>query len=186
MNTKVTSLCATLLLAAASSLFAAEPESARPAIPEAKPGSPEFERMKSLVGTWSGKCDMGAGPVEMKVEYRLIANGSVLEERISPGTPMEMVSMYYDKAGKLAMTHYCVLGNRPEMALKSSDAKSITFSLDAACCAFDTKKDSHMCGTTLTFNDANTITSACRAKMDGKESSGPETVLKRVVAAAGK
>ena len=59
--------------------------------------------------------------------------------------------MYYDKAGKLAMTHYCVLGNRPEMALKSADAKSITFDLDAACCTFDTKKESHMKGTVIRF-----------------------------------
>jgi hypothetical protein len=172
MKTKITSLCATLLLTAASCLMAQEPE-------KAKAGSPEFERMKALVGTWSGKSDMGQGPVDMTIQYRLIAGGSVLEERIAPGTPMEMVSMYYDKAGKLAMTHYCILGNRPEMALKSSDAKSITFDLDAACCAFDTKKESHMRGVTIRFDDANTITTGCKAVISGKEE-GHETVLKRV------
>jgi hypothetical protein len=181
MNTKFTSLCATLILSAATCLFAAEPEKTKAGEPDkAKAGSPEFERMKTLVGTWTGKTDMGQGPVEMKVEYRVIAGGSVLEERIAPGTPMEMVSMYYDKAGKLAMTHYCVLGNRPEMALKASDAKSITFDLDAACCAFDTKKESHMHGITIKFDDANTITTSCKAVMNGKEESGHETVLKRV------
>src|SRR6478609_3828908 len=104
MNTKFTSLCATVLLSAVTSLFAGEPE-------KAKAGSAEFERMKTLVGTWTGKSDMGdgKGPIEMKIEYRVIAGGSVLEERIAPGTPMEMVSIYYDKNGKLAMTHYCVM-----------------------------------------------------------------------------
>jgi len=173
MNTKLTSLCVTLLLSAISSLMAQD-------APKAKPGSAEFERMKGLVGTWTGKTDMGQGPVEMKVEYRVIAGGSVLEERIAPGTPMEMVSMYYDKAGKLAMTHYCVMGNRPEMALKSSDAKSITFDFDASCCTIDPKKESHMHGITIRFDSADKITTSCKAIFDGKAVPEHETVLTRV------
>ena len=175
MNTKITSLCATLLLAVAGSLSAGEPEK-----PQAKAASPEFERMKILVGTWTGKTDMGQGPVEISLEYRLIAAGSVLEERCMAGTPNEMVTMYYDKGGKLAMTHYCMLGNRPEMALKSSDAKSLTFDLDASCCTFDATKESHMHGITIRFNGPDTITSSCKAVIDGKPAPEHETVLKRV------
>src|SRR5262245_49247510 len=99
MKTKLTSVCTILLVAA--SLSANEP-------PKQKPGSPEFERMKTLVGTWKGKTDMGQGPIDLTVHYRLLAGGSVLEERVFSGTPNEMVSMYYDQNGKLAMTHYCV------------------------------------------------------------------------------
>lgn len=172
MNLKITSLCASLLMA--GWLQAGEPTKAA--------SSPEFERLKSLVGTWTGKSDMGQGPVDLTIQYRLIAGGSVLEERIGPGTPMEMVTMYYDKAGKVAMTHYCVMGNRPEMALKSSDAKSLTFDLDAACCTFDPKKESHMRGTTITFEDADTISSTCSAVIDGKETTHPATIFKRVKA----
>jgi hypothetical protein len=177
MNTKFISLCATLLLAAAGCLTAGE------TVPAPKPGSPEFERMKSLVGTWTGKCDMGQGPVDLTIQYRLIAAGTVLEERAAAGTPMEMVSMYYDKGGKLAMTHYCVMGNRPEMALKASDAKSITFDLDS-CCAIDTKKESHMHGVTIRFDDADTFTSSCKAIIDGKELPEHATTFKRVKTAA--
>jgi hypothetical protein len=173
MNTTVTSLCAILFLGAFNILQAGEP-------PKAKTGSPEFERMKSLVGTWTGKADMGQGPIDMTIQYRLIAAGSVLEERCFVGTPNEMVSMYYDKNGKLAMTHYCIMGNRPEMALKSSDAKSITFDLDAACCAFDAKKESHMHGITIRFDGPDTITTSCKAIIDGKEAPEHATVLKRV------
>src|SRR3954467_2783963 len=68
-------------------------------------GSPEFERMKALAGTWKGKTDMGQGPIEMTVEYRVISGGSAVEERIFAGTPKEMVTMYHDKNGKLALTH---------------------------------------------------------------------------------
>src|SRR5258706_12131909 len=88
-------------------------------------GSAEFERMKSLVGTWKGTHDMGQGPMEMTVEYRLVADGSTLEERFFAGTPMEMVTMYHDRHGKLALTHYCMLHNQPGMLLKSSDANTL-------------------------------------------------------------
>lgn len=174
---QLTTYGAMLLLATTAWLQAAEPN-------PPKPASPEFARMKTLVGTWTGKSDMGQGPVEMTIHYRLVAGGTVLEERIAPGTPHEMVSMYYDKAGKLAMTHYCVLGNRPEMALRAADAKSLTFDLDAACCAFDTKKESHMRGVTIRFDDTDTISTRCQAIMDGKEVPEHETVLKRVKASA--
>src|SRR5262245_41621243 len=91
------------------------------------PASAEFARMKALVGTWQGKADMGQGMMEFTVEYRLVAGGSVLEERIFAGTPKEMVTMYHDQRGKLALTHYCMIGNRPGMLLKSADNKTLKF-----------------------------------------------------------
>ena len=147
---------------------------------ESKPGSPEFERMKSLVGTWTGKCDMGKGPEDVTIRYRLISGGSVVEERIAEGTPNEMVSMYYDDNGKLAMTHYCMMGNRPAMKVTASDDKSITLDFDAAHTSIDPAKESHMHGCTIRFDDANTITTSCKAIMDGKEMAGNETKLTRV------
>ncbi len=172
MKTKLILLSASLFLAAAGSPRAAEPEKAKP--------SAEFERMKTLVGKWTGKADMGKGPEDFKVEYRLIALGSVLEERTGAGTPQEMVTMYYDKGGKLAMTHYCILGNRPEMALKASDAKSLTFDLDASCCTIDTKKESHMHGITIRFDSPDTISTSCQAVIEGKPVPSHTVVLTRV------
>src|SRR5688572_22775418 len=112
MKAKFTSICTMLLLGA--SVWAAGAETAK-----SPKNSHEFERMKSLVGTWQGKTDMGQGPVDLTVQYRLLAGGSVLEERVFAGTPNEMITMYYDQGGKLALTHYCMLGNRPAMLLKS-------------------------------------------------------------------
>jgi hypothetical protein len=173
MKTTVTSVCAVLLLAGAVSLIAAEPL-------QGKKGSPEFERMKSLVGTWTGKTELpGQGLVDLTVQYRLLAGGSVLEERCFQGTPGEMITMYYDQGNKLAMTHYCALGNRPAMTLASSNAKSLTFDFDAAC-GIDPTKESHMHAMTLRFDDADTITTTCKAIMDGKETEPHETTLKRV------
>jgi hypothetical protein len=175
MKTIITSFCAAVLLAASACLHAAEPPQ-----PPARKASADFEKMKTLVGTWTGKTDMGQGPVDITIQYRLIAAGSVLEERCFIGTPNEMVSMYYDEGGKLAMTHYCVMGNRPAMKVKSSDAKSITFDLDASCCTIDAKKESHMHGMTVKFDDANTITTSCTAIIEGKSVPEHSTTLKRV------
>lgn len=172
MNTKLSSLCACLILAGSLGLKAAEPG-------KEKSASPEFQRMKTLVGTWQGKADMGQGPIEMTVSYRLLAAGSVLEERVFAGTPNEMVTMYYDQNGKLALTHYCVMGNRPGMLLKSSDAKSLTFDLDPAC-GIDSARESHMHSLTIRFDEPDKITTSCSAMLDGKEGEAHATTLKRV------
>ena len=171
MKTKLTLICATLWLAATVAV-AAEAE-------KEKRGSAEFERMKTLVGTWQGQTDMGKGPVELTVHYRLLAGGSVLEERVFAGTPQEMVTMYYDKDGKLAMTHYCVLGNRPAMRLKGSDAKSLQFDFDATC-GINPSKESHMHALSIQFDDADTITTRCKAIIDGKEAPDHPATLKRL------
>jgi hypothetical protein len=41
--------------------------------------------------------------------------------------------MYYDQDGQLALTHYCMMGNRPTMTLKSADDKTIKFNFDKSC-----------------------------------------------------
>jgi hypothetical protein len=172
MKLKITSFCVTLLLAASFCLKAGEP-------PKPKAGSPEFERMKSLIGTWKGKTDMGQGPIDMTVQYRLLAGGSVLEERVFSGTPNEMITMYFDQGGKLALTHYCMFGNRPGMLLKSSDDKTVTFDFDKTC-GINEAQESHMHALSISFDDADTITTSCKAIMEGKEMAAHPTTLKRV------
>lgn len=172
MKIKFTSLFAALI-ATAAWLHAAEPVSPK--------GSAEFERLKTLVGTWKGQADMGQGPIEMTMRYRLLAGGSVLEERVFEGTPMEMVTMFYEKNGKLALTHYCVAGNQPAMLLKHADAKTLEFDLDPAC-ALDNANGMHMRTLKLRFDDANTMTASCKAYIDGQPQPEKPCTLKRVPA----
>lgn len=172
MKKQFMGVCAMLVLGGSLGLSAGEAA-------KAKQGSPEFERMKTLVGTWEGKTDMGEGPIDIKLQYRLLAGGSVLEERVFAGTPNEMITMYYDQGGKLALTHYCMLGNRPGMLLKSADAKTLKFDFDATC-GVNPTTESHMHALTIRFDDADTVTSTCNAFVDGKETPGHPTTLKRV------
>lgn len=162
------------LLVVSAQLFAGEPQAA----PKT---SSEFERMKSLVGTWKGKADMGQGMMEFTVEYRLISGGSAIEERIFAGTPKEMLTIYHDRKGKLALTHYCMLGNQPGMALKSADPKSLQFDFDPKC-GVDDKSEMHMHALTITFDDADTITQDWKLFQDGKMKESHPFTLKRVKA----
>src|SRR5258708_4442203 len=98
-------------------------------MPSPPKSSADFERLKSLIGVWQGTETGGHGPADVRVEYRLTAGGSALEEKLFPGTPHEMVSVYYDEDGKLGMTHYCMLGNHPRMTLTKSTAKEMMLAL---------------------------------------------------------
>lgn len=163
---------AALLVTSIVTLNAGEP--AKP-----KKGSAEFERMKTLVGKWHGKIDMGQGPQDMAVQYRLIAGGSVLEERTFAGTPKEMLTTYYDQGGRLAMTHYCMFGNRPSMLLKSSNKKSIEFDFDPAC-GINPSMESHMHALKIVFNNKKTITTTWHSVMEGKDMPKQPIKLTRV------
>jgi hypothetical protein len=171
---KKLSLIATFLVIASGWTIAGEQGK-----PQAR--SAEFEKMKGLVGTWKGKMDMGGGEQEFTVEYHLVSGGSVIEEKQFAGTPKEMVTMYHDQKGKLALTHYCMLGNQPGMVLKSADAKTLKFDFDAMC-GVNAKKDTHMHSLAITFVDADTITQEWAMFQAGKEEGKHPFTLKRVKA----
>ncbi|MCB0360953.1 MAG: hypothetical protein KDD44_14995, partial [Bdellovibrionales bacterium] len=84
--------------------------------------SAELNRIKALAGKWKTTTSMfGKENEEVFTEYKVTAGGSAVVETIFPGTPNEMVSVYYDDdAGKLAMTHYCMMRNRPQFSLVDS------------------------------------------------------------------
>ena len=143
-----------LTLVALGALTACQSVQTKPAASAGMPpyeGSADFERMKSLVGKWSGESpEMG----KMNTEFRLIAGDSVIEERFAAGTPMEMLSVYHDVGGKLTMTHYCMLRNQPRMKVTKSTADSLTFAL-APTPGLNPAKDKHMHAATYTFMDAD-------------------------------
>jgi|ERR1051326_3186011 hypothetical protein len=166
----------TALLSLAASLQLVQAQTGKP-----YHGSAELERMKALAGTWKGKADMGQGEMEFTVQYRVISGGSAIEERIFADTPKEMVTMYHDQNGKLALTHYCMLGNRPGMVLKSSDAKTLHFDFDTAC-GVDANAEMHMHSLSVTFVNADTITQNWKLFEGGKAKDDHPFTLKRVKA----
>lgn len=115
-------------------------------------GSPELELLKELAGTWGMAGEQeGQEGMTPAAEYRVAANGSVVVERSFPDTPKEeMISVYYDRGGKLVMTHYCALANQPQMSLTKSEEGVLTFELVKG--SLDSEEMPHMNGVSIAFD----------------------------------
>jgi hypothetical protein len=137
-------------------------------MPPRAPNSKEFDQLKQLVGTWQGMAAMENGkPGPTATQFKLTAAGSAIEETLMPGTPKEMVDMYTDEGGKLAMVHYCAVGNRPHMVVKQSTPTQIVLEM-VPTAGIDAGKDMHMHALTLEFPDANHLTERWVSYENGK------------------
>lgn len=98
-------------------------------------------------------------------------------ERIFPGTPNEMVSVYYDDdQGKLAMTHYCMMRNRPYFTLVGSDKDSLKLDVTKVE-GLKSKDDPSMGAIEIKFEDKDHFSTTCssRGKTEGQQG-GPMTM----------
>jgi hypothetical protein len=127
-----------------------------------------FERMKELTGVWEGTSNMAKDGEKVRVEYRLSSGGSSIVETLFPGTPHEMVSVYFDNKGVLTMTHYCVLRNQPGMKLRKVDTQNLNFVFVGGT-NINPKRDSYMGSLTITFLDKNHIIESWALFREGKE-----------------
>lgn len=120
--------------------------------------SSSFDRLKSLVGTWTATLDMdNDGKTETyRMVYRTTSGGTALEETIFAGSPKEMISVYHMDNGKVLMTHYCMLNNQPR--LQEIEAAKNFIKLDMRDITnASSPKDPHMGGLTVTFKDKDHI-----------------------------
>jgi len=107
-----------VMLALAVGVGIAGAEAPIPHKPMEYAGSAELQRIKLLAGKWEGTAVTQGQPAQtVRAEYQITSGGSAVSEKIFVGTPTEMVSIYYDRGGKLAMTHYCAMHNRPQLEL---------------------------------------------------------------------
>jgi hypothetical protein len=137
--------------------------------------SAEFQQMKQLVGKWQGtSTPMGPNdkPGPVATEFHLTAAGSAVEENLMKGTPHEMVDMYTDEGGRLAMTHYCAMGNQPHMVLKSANPHQVNLEMGPTPGIDPNSPHMHML--TLEFPDADHLTERWTNFANGKPN---ETVV---------
>jgi hypothetical protein len=139
-----------------------------------------FEKIKALSGQWevtSSPSDHGHGGT---VSYKVTAGGSAVLETLFGGTDHEMVTLYYMEGDNLALTHYCMLHNRPHMrAERQSSPDKIVFKcLEGE----DSKIDAedHMHQATFKFVDADHLKTEWVLYKDGKPDSTHSFELKRM------
>jgi hypothetical protein len=136
--------------------------------------------MKQLVGVWEGTSDKPKEAENVRVEYRLTAGGSALVETLFPGSSKEMVSVYHDQKGKLAMTHYCMLRNQPRLELAKADAQTIELVFARKGNEIDPARDKHMHALRITFTDNDHIVQKWTLFEQGKDNGGVTLTLARV------
>jgi len=136
-----------------------------------------FELFKQLAGEWVGK-EAGKGG-EIHVKYQVTSGGSAVVETIGPGTDHEMVTVIHPDGGDLILTHYCMLGNQPQMkAAGVADGKQVAFKFVRAT-NLKSEKDMHMHNVTYTFVDKDTLKSVWTHYQDGKAAGDVVIELKR-------
>ena len=125
-------LCAALLIVgvAVPGAQAQVPESKGAAMKMSSvPQTPEWQRLKTLVGNWEGTVVMDGKQLAATVEVRLTGDGSAIMHVMDKGGPYEMVTMIHADGKRLLATHYCAAHNQPRMALvPSAAANQVTFS----------------------------------------------------------
>jgi len=83
--------------------------------PKAEAKHPGLEQFKQLAGEWVGKEVEGKKDKEVHVKYKVTSGGSAVVETLFPDTDHEMVTVITRDGDDLVLTHYCMLGNQPQM-----------------------------------------------------------------------
>ncbi len=135
-----------------------------------------WENLKKLVGEWEGE----AGGEKGTVVYRLTGAGSALMETLLPGSPHEMVSIYYMDGPQLVMTHYCAAGNQPHLKFDPAASKPDYFVFTFVSGSnMDPNKDGHIHGARFRLLDADHVESEWEDYKDGKAAGSMKFLLTR-------
>jgi hypothetical protein len=121
--------------------------------------SPGFERFKELAGEWVGKSDKPehGGDGTLHAVFKVTSAGSAVEETMLPGTDHEMINMIHPDGDDIVLTHYCAIGNQPEMkAPDKIEGKDVAFKFVRGGNMKSTD-EMHMHSVTYTFVDKDTL-----------------------------
>jgi hypothetical protein len=126
-----------------------------------------FEQFKKLAGEWVGK-EQGKEGSDVRVIYKVTSGGSAVVETLFPGTEYEMVTVIHPDGDDLILTHYCMIGNQPQMKTSGKgDLKKVEFKFFRAT-NLKSDKDMHMHDVTFTFVNDDTLRTEWTHFMDGK------------------
>lgn len=138
-----------------------------------------FDHFKALAGEWNGKGIFDGQAIDATVTYKLTSGGSAVVETIGPGTHHEMVTVIHPDGDKLALTHYCHIGNQPHMQATPKAGEDKVFFDFVRGGNMKSDKDMHMHNATFTFVDKDTLKTEWTFYNDGKAAGKAVFELKR-------
>jgi hypothetical protein len=118
------------------------------------PQTPEWQKLKALVGEWEGVMEEGGKQLPATVEARLTGDGSAIMHVLGKGSPYEMVTMIHADGKRLLATHYCAAHNQPRMALVPGKAPN-QIAFDFVDGTNIGPGEEHMKSVVFTFTDAD-------------------------------
>lgn len=136
-----------------------------------------FEQIKKLVGEWEGT-ETGKKDFKVHAVYKLTSGGSAVVETLFPGTDHEMVTVIHPDGDDIVLTHYCMLGNQPQMKASSKGEGKLDFKFVRAT-NLKSPDDMHMHDVTFTFVDKDTLREEWTNFNKGKEAGKVVFELKR-------
>jgi hypothetical protein len=112
-----------------------------------------FDRLKTLLGDWQATDESGK---PFTSAFRLVSNDTALEETFQSDKNDQMVTLYTPDGDRLALTHYCSIGNQPRMetpvVMATSDEFVFAFT---GATNLAGPEDMHMQRLVLQIDDAN-------------------------------
>jgi len=144
----------------ASGIFAAQAGS------QAKPAG-GFDRLKTLVGEWNVTAPDAKPFVS---SFRLVSNDTALEETFENEKDRQMVTLYTADGNRLALTHFCSMGNQPRMETPgvTHDSNEFAFAFTGAT-NLASADDMHMHQMTLKIDDSDHFSETWTMHANGKE-----------------
>ncbi|MCW5764682.1 MAG: hypothetical protein KIT68_01735 [Phycisphaeraceae bacterium] len=136
--------------------------------------APALEPLKSLVGEWEATGPDGKRMTALVV--KLTAAGSVVHETMFPGSEHEMVNVYHMDGEKVAMTHYCAIGNQPRMTSPPPKDGVYTFTLDKVS---NGKPGQSYMGELVVKIKGDNLTQVWASFENGKRTEGPTIEMTR-------
>ncbi|HXN99111.1 MAG TPA: hypothetical protein VN881_08560 [Candidatus Acidoferrales bacterium] len=143
-----------------SGIFAAQVGS------QAKPAG-GFDRLKTLVGEWSATPEGGKA---FTSTIRFVSNNTALEEAFEGDGHSQMVTVYVADGDRVALTHFCSMGNQPRMETPgvTHDSNEFAFAFTGAT-NLASADDMHMHQMTLKIDDNDHFSETWTMHANGKE-----------------
>jgi hypothetical protein len=83
-----------------------------------------FDRLKTLVGEWQATDEAGK---PFTSSFRLVSGDTALEETLQSDKNDQMMTLYTPDGNRVALTHYCSMGNQPRMETPAVSGTSDEF-----------------------------------------------------------